>query len=100
MGKISHKNNDKIRPEMDLEWTFPYLEDAFQGYNFGPKPLVIAICHGDATFGRIFACMFQNQESETVSSHILKFFEKVLPANWRYFGLVSIYGVIFPISPI
>ena len=27
--------------EMDLEWTFPYLEGIFQGYNFGPNPLVI-----------------------------------------------------------
>ncbi len=26
-----HSGNDKILDEMDLEWTFPYLEDTFQG---------------------------------------------------------------------
>ena len=61
---------------MDMEWTFPYPEDTFQGQNFDPNPLVIAIWLGDAIVGMIFPGMFKNRESETVFGHVFKFLKK------------------------
>ena len=46
-------------------------------------------------------CLYvqKSRIGSSFQSHI-QVFEKVLPANWRYFGLVSIDATTIPISPI
>ncbi len=38
---------------MELERTFPYLEDTFQEENFDPNTFVMAIWPGNAIFGNM-----------------------------------------------
>ena len=44
------------------------------------------LAYGDATFGRMFACMFKNQESEAVFNHIFKILKKC----YRQIGGISV----------
>ena len=90
MGKINHKSNDKIRPE----WTWNDLSiprGRFLGVELRPEAIgdshsAWGKWHGDATFGRIFAGMFKNQESEAVFSHIFKFLKKC----YRQIGCIKV----------
>ncbi len=76
----------------DLKWTWNDLSipgEHFPGVELRSEAIGdshLAIWLGDATFGRIFAGMFKNQQSGAVFNNIFKFLKKC----YRQIGGISV----------
>ncbi len=92
-----------IITKSDLKWSWNDLSipgEHFPGVELRSEAIGDSHLAWGSNIWKVFRWYVRKSTiGSSCQSHI-QVFEKVLPANWMYFRLVSIYGAILPISPI
>ena len=89
--------------KIDLKWTWNDLSipgGHFPGVELRPEAIGDSHLAWGCYIWKVFRWDVQKSIIRSSFRTHIQVFEKVLPANWMYLEVVSIYGVISSISPI